>query len=54
MYYKQLITIGLLSFFIGCGSSSSSTNQTQPSIENSYRVIDNLGVPIQKNFQGYH
>ena len=52
MLYKLFVTLGLLSIFTGCGSSSSSTNATQTS-QSLYKVVDNLGKIIYKEFQGY-
>jgi len=53
MFYKFLFTIGLLSIFTGCGGSSSSSNSTQSSSPHLYKVVDNVGEVIQKEFQGY-
>ena len=53
MFYKRLFTIGLLSIFIGCGGSSSSSDSTQSSSAHLYKVVDNVGEVIQKEFQGY-
>jgi len=53
MLYKSFITLALLSFFIGCGSSSSSTEITQPPAQSLYKVVNNLGEPIEKEFKGY-
>jgi len=53
MFYKLLFTIGLLSIFTGCGDSSSSTNSTQSPLPHLYKVVDNVGEVIQKEFQGY-